>query len=110
MTRLRELAFLNRGVKIILHDERNGAEDNFYFEGGIISFVEYLNRSCSPLHTPIHIEGDKKDVHIEVAIQYNDTFKEKLYSFANNIRTLEGGAHVSAQNHPRADIHQGNSL
>ena len=57
--------------------------------------MEYLNRSCSALHDPIHIEGDKNDVQIEVAIQYNDTFKEKLYSFANNIRTIEGGAHVS---------------
>ncbi|MCP3943006.1 MAG: DNA topoisomerase (ATP-hydrolyzing) subunit B [Desulfobacteraceae bacterium] len=93
--RLRELAFLNKGLRIILEDERSAEKDDFYFEGGIISFVEYLNRSCSPLHDPIHIEGDKKDVQIEVAIQYNDTFKEKLYSFANNIRTLEGGAHVS---------------
>ena len=93
--RLRELAFLNKGLRIILEDERSAEKDDFYFEGGIVSFVEYLNRSCTPLHEPIHIEGDKKDVQIEVAIQYNDTFKEKLFSFANNIRTIEGGAHVS---------------
>ena len=93
--RMRELAFLNKGVRIIIEDERSAEKDDFYYEGGIISFVEYLNRSCTALHDPIHIEGDKKDVQIEVAIQYNDTFKEKLYSFANNIRTIEGGFHVS---------------
>jgi len=93
--RMRELAFLNKGVRIILEDERSAEKDDFFYEGGIVSFVEYLNRSCTAIHEPIHIEGDKKDVQIEVAIQYNDTFKEKLYSFANNIRTIEGGAHVS---------------
>jgi len=93
--RMRELAFLNKGLRIIIEDERSAEKDDFYYEGGIVSFVEYLNRSCTVLHEPIHIEGDKKDVQIEVAIQYNDTFKEKLYSFANNIRTIEGGFHVS---------------
>jgi len=93
--RMRELAFLNKGLRIIIEDERSTEKEDFYYEGGIVSFVEYLNRSCTPLHDPIHIEGEKKDVQIEVAIQYNDTFKEKLYSFANNIRTIEGGAHVS---------------
>ncbi len=93
--RIRELAFLNKGVRIVIEDERSAQKDDFHYEGGIVSFVEYLNRSCSALHDPIHIEGDKNDVQIEVAIQYNDTFKEKLYSFANNIRTIEGGFHVS---------------
>ncbi|WP_300454938.1 DNA topoisomerase (ATP-hydrolyzing) subunit B [Desulfobacula sp.] len=93
--RMRELAFLNKGLRIIIEDERSAEKEEFYYEGGIVSFVEYLNRSCTPLHDPIHIEGDKKDVQIEVSIQYNDTFKEKLYSYANNIRTIEGGAHVS---------------
>ncbi|THB80563.1 MAG: DNA topoisomerase (ATP-hydrolyzing) subunit B [Desulfobacteraceae bacterium] len=93
--RMRELAFLNKGVRIIIEDERSAEKDDFFYEGGIVSFVEYLNRSCTPLHDPIHIEGEKKDVQIEVSIQYNDTFKEKLYSFANNIRTIEGGFHVS---------------
>ena len=93
--RMRELAFLNKGIRIVIEDERSAQKDDFHYEGGIVSFVEYLNRSCTPLHDPIHIEGDKNDVQIEVAIQYNDTFKEKLYSFANNIRTIEGGAHVS---------------
>ena len=93
--RMRELAFLNKGISIIIEDERSAEKENFHYEGGIISFVEYLNRSCTPIHDPIHIEGEKKDVQIEVAIQYNDTFKEKLYSYANNIRTVEGGFHVS---------------
>ncbi len=93
--RMRELAFLNKGLRIIIEDERSAEKQDFYYEGGIISFVEYLNRSVTVLHDPIHIEGDKKDVQIEVAIQYNDTYKEKLYSFANNIRTIEGGFHVS---------------
>ena len=93
--RMRELAFLNKGVRIVIEDERSAEKDDFCYEGGIVSFVEYLNRSTTAMHDPIHIEGDKKDVQIEVAIQYNDTFKEKLYSFANNIRTIEGGFHVS---------------
>ncbi len=93
--RMRELAFLNKGLRIIIEDERSAQKDDFFYEGGLVSFVEYLNRSTTPLHDPIHIEGDKKDVHVEVAIQYNDTFKEKLYSYANNIRTIEGGFHVS---------------
>ncbi len=93
--RMRELAFLNKEVTIIIEDERSAEKEKFHYEGGIISFVEYLNRSCTPLHDAIHIEGEKNDVQIEVAIQYNDTFKEKLYSYANNIRTIEGGFHVS---------------
>ncbi|HKL00793.1 MAG TPA: DNA topoisomerase (ATP-hydrolyzing) subunit B [Desulfotignum sp.] len=93
--RMRELAFLNKGIRIIIEDERSAQKNDFFYEGGIVSFVEYLNRSTTPLHEPIHIEGDKKDVQVEVAIQYNDTFKEKLYSYANNIRTIEGGFHVS---------------
>ena len=93
--RLRELAFLNRGIRIVIEDERTLEKDHFCYQGGLVSFVNYLNRSCTPLHDPIHIEGEKKDVQVELAIQYNDTFKEKLYSYANNIGTMEGGFHVS---------------
>jgi DNA gyrase subunit B len=93
--RMRELAFLNRGVRITIEDERSLEKDDYLYEGGIVSFVRYLNRSCTALHDPIHIIGGKKDVDIEIAIQYNDTFNDKLYSFANNIRTHEGGFHVS---------------
>jgi len=92
--RLRELAFLNKGVKLIIDDERSDKKDEFFYKGGIVSFVEYLNKMNSPLHKPIFVEGIKNDVQIEVAIQYNNTFKEKIFSFANNINTIEGGFHL----------------
>lgn len=92
--RLRELAFLNKGVTIKIEDERSDKKDEFFYEGGLQSFVEYLNRLNNPLHDPIIIEGEKNDVQIEVAIQYNSTYKEKIFSFANNINTVEGGFHL----------------
>ena len=92
--RLRELAFLNKGVKLIIEDERSDQKDEFFYKGGIVSFVEYLNKRHSPLHKPIFIEGIKNKVQIEVSIQYNDTFTEKILSFANNINTVEGGFHL----------------
>lgn len=92
--RLRELAFLNKGLKIIIEDERSDNRNEFCYQGGIESFVEYLNRRQTPLHKPIFIEGVRNEVQIEVAIQYNDTFTEKLFSFANNINTIEGGFHL----------------
>jgi len=94
--RLRELAFLNAGVKITLKDERNGQQEEFHYEGGIVSFVEYLNRSRTPLHSPpIYISGEKENSSVEVALQYNDSYNENVYSFANNIDTYEGGTHLS---------------
>lgn len=92
--RLRELAFLNKGINITLEDERADEKVNFFYEGGLYSFVEYLNRAHTVLHKPIYIKGEKNDVQIEVAIQYNDSFSEKIYSFANNINTVEGGFHL----------------
>jgi len=92
--RLRELAFLNKKVRLTIEDERSDNKDQFYYKGGLVSFVEYLNKINMPLHKPIFIEGIKNDVQIEVAIQYNDTFKEKIFSFANNINTVEGGFHL----------------
>ncbi len=92
--RLRELAFLNKGLKIILEDERSKRINEFLYEGGLISFVQYLNKRHAALHEPIFVEGVKNDVQIEVAIQYNDTYKEKMISFANNINTAEGGFHL----------------
>ncbi|ACN13125.1 GyrB [Desulforapulum autotrophicum HRM2] len=93
--RMRELAFLNKGIRIIIEDELSAEKDDFHYEGGLLSFVEYLNRNFTAMHEPIHIEGEKSDVSVDVAIQYNDTFKEKIYSFANNINTIEGGTHLS---------------
>ncbi len=92
--RLRELAFLNKGLRITIEDERSDNKNEFFYEGGISSFVEYLNKLHTPLHKPVFVEGVKNDVHIEVALQYNDTFKEKIFSFANNINTVEGGFHL----------------
>ncbi len=94
LRRLRELAFLNAGVRIDIEDERSDKKDRFFYKGGIVAFVEYLNRRHTALHKPIFIEGVRNDVTIEVAIQYNDTFNEKLFSFANNINTIEGGFHL----------------
>jgi DNA gyrase subunit B len=92
--RLRELAYLNRGVKIVLDDERSDTKDEYMYKGGIKQFVEYLNRRHQSLHKPIYMEGAKNDVQMEVAIQYNNTYSEKIFSFANNINTTEGGFHL----------------
>ncbi|RME40809.1 MAG: DNA gyrase subunit B, partial [Deltaproteobacteria bacterium] len=94
--RLRELAFLNAGVKIRILDERSDKEHEFQYEGGIRSFVEYLNRAKNPLHPkPIYIHGVRDKCDIEIAIQYNDGYDEKIFSFTNNINTHEGGTHLS---------------
>ncbi len=94
--RLRELAFLNAGVKIKITDDRSEKSNEFIYEGGIRSFVEYLNRAKSPLHPqPIYFHGEKGGAEIEIAIQYNDGYDEKIFTFANNINTHEGGTHLS---------------
>ncbi|RAP74279.1 DNA topoisomerase (ATP-hydrolyzing) subunit B [Paenibacillus montanisoli] len=95
-SRIRELAFLNKGIEISLLDERTGASNTYKYDGGIIEFVKYLNRSREALHEePIYVEGDKDNIHVEVALQYNDSYTENIYSFANNINTHEGGTHES---------------
>lgn len=94
--RIRELAFLNKGIEINITDERTGMADTFKYEGGIMEFVQYLNRTRVPLHEqPIYVEGVKDHIHVEVALQYNDGYTENIYSFANNINTHEGGTHES---------------
>jgi len=105
-TRLRELAFLNKGIRIVLRDERieenerdtegniKSQEKEYYYEGGIISFVEFLNKSKKIIHAPIYIAKGKDKVEIEVAIQYSDSYNESVYSFVNNINTVEGGTHL----------------
>lgn len=94
--RLRELAFLNKGIKINLKDERDNTEKTFQYDGGIISFVKYLNKNREVLHDePIYFEAKKDDIDVEIALQYNDGYTESIFSFANNINTLEGGSHTS---------------
>lgn len=93
--RLRELAFLNKRLRIVLDDERTDKKKEYYYKGGVVSFVEYLNKGRTPCNRkPIYMEAEKQDVSMEVAIQYNDTYAEKIFSFANNINTHEGGSHV----------------
>jgi DNA gyrase subunit B len=94
--RLRELAFLNRNVRIEIHDEATGQEAVFQYEGGIKAFVEHLNKSKDTIHDDvIYIDQQDEDNEIEVAVQYNDSFVESVFSFANNISTHEGGTHLS---------------
>ncbi|WHY89166.1 DNA topoisomerase (ATP-hydrolyzing) subunit B [Neobacillus novalis] len=94
-TRLRELAFLNRGIKITIEDKRvENKQNEYYYEGGIKSYVEHLNRTKEVIHDePIYIEGERDGISVEVAIQYNEGYTDSIYSFANNIHTYEGGTH-----------------
>jgi len=94
--RFRELAFLNRGIRLNFKDERSGKAQEFYYEGGIKSFVEHLNKTKQPLYKdPLYFSETRDGISIEVAIQYNDSYAESVYSFANNINTHEGGTHLS---------------
>ncbi|HEX6531856.1 MAG TPA: DNA topoisomerase (ATP-hydrolyzing) subunit B [Nitrospira sp.] len=94
--RLRELAFLNKGLSITLKDERKepAKEQVFLYKGGIVSFVEHLNEAKTPLHKPIYVKVERPEMVLEVALQYNDSYAENLFSFANNINTKEGGTHL----------------
>ena len=93
--RFREMAFVTRGVKIRLVDERTDKEMNFYFEGGISSFVRYMNRNRSGLHKVVYVEKTIEDISVEAAIQYTDSFTESVYAFANTINTIDGGTHLT---------------
>ena len=93
--RLRELSFLNAGLKISIVDERSGKSHDFQYKGGIVSFVQHLNRNKNALHNkPIYVEGEKDGVQAEVALQYNDSYQETVFAFANNINTHDGGTHL----------------
>ncbi len=96
VSRLRELAFLNKGLEIVFTDDRKDKEVTFKFKGGIISFVEHLNQNKNALHKKVvYFVNEKDSVSVEGAIQYNDGYKETIFSFANNINTVEGGTHLS---------------
>jgi len=95
-SRLKEMAFLNKNIKVILKDENTGAIDEFHYEGGIVSYVDYLNRNRTIVNQePIMLVGEKDDVQVEVCFQYFDGYSERLFSFVNNINTKEGGSHVA---------------
>ena len=94
--RLRELAFLNKGVKIEIHDERSEKEHEFKYDGGIVSFVKFLNENKNTLHrSPVYFERQRDDIRVEVALQYNDGYQDNIFSFVNSISTHEGGTHLS---------------
>jgi DNA gyrase subunit B len=94
--RLRELAFLNRGIVITLKDERTNKEDTFKFNGGIEEFIKHINRAKEPLHPKvIYLDKEKDGIQAEVALQYNEGYNDSIYSYANNINTIEGGTHLS---------------
>lgn len=92
-SRIRELAFLNKGIRLTLSDERMNRRETFHYEGGIAEFVLYLNKNRNVLHSPIYMHDQKDGIDVEIAIQYHDEFSPNLYSFANNIHTHEGGTH-----------------
>lgn len=95
-SRIRELAFLNKGIEINLIDDRSNKSNTYLYEGGIVSFVEYLNSNREPINeVPIYIEGNRDNIQVEIALQYNDGYTENIYSYANNIHTHEGGTHES---------------
>ena len=92
--RIRQLAFLNKGIRIILSDERTGQSDSYYYVGGLKEYVEFLNKGKNPVHPSIvYSDGDEAGIEVEVAAQYNDGYMPNIYSFCNNINTQEGGTH-----------------
>src|SRR3989344_1445740 len=93
--RLRELAFLNPGLEITLSDERTGKSERFHASGGIVEFVRYLNHGQKPLHDPIVLRKEKDDMQMEAALQYAEAYHERIFAFANNINTHEGGTHLT---------------
>ena len=94
--RLRELSFLNAGVQITLEDVRTNKKSEYSYKGGIASFIDFLNESKKPLHKKIiHVQGNREDVDIDIALQYNDGYTETVFSYVNNINTREGGTHLS---------------
>jgi len=93
--RFREMAFLTRGLRLRLQDEREDRDVTFYFQGGVSSFVRYLNRSRAVVHEPIYVEKEVNGTMVEAVVQYNTGYSEMVYSFANNVNTVDGGTHLT---------------
>ncbi|HFE64429.1 MAG TPA: DNA topoisomerase (ATP-hydrolyzing) subunit B [Caldithrix sp.] len=93
--RMRELAFLNKGLRIILKDNRDGNSEEFHYKGGIAEFVKYLDQHRTALHKPILINGEREGVEVDIAFQYNDSFNDNIFTYCNNVNTIEGGTHLS---------------
>jgi DNA gyrase subunit B len=95
LQRIRELAFLNPQVRFVFEDERAGIKEVFHYKGGLVEFIRYLEQNRNPLHKhPIYIHGNREDVDVEIALQYDDSYTENIYSYVNNIPTVEGGTHL----------------
>ena len=93
--RMRDLAFLNKGIKITIIDERDDKRKEFQYDGGIVSFIEHINKNKIPLHKTIYFQKNKSQVDVEIALQYNDGYNENIFSYVNNINTIEGGTHLA---------------
>ena len=93
--RMRELAFLNKSLRIILKDMHDGNEEEFFYKGGIIEFIEYLDQTRTAIHKPIYVSGEREGVEVEIALEYNDSFSDNIFTYCNNVNTIEGGTHLS---------------
>jgi DNA gyrase subunit B len=92
--RLRELAFLNKGLRISLKDARDGNQEEFYYKGGLIEFIKYIDQSRTALHKSIYISGEREGVEVEIAFEYNDSYSDNIFTYCNNVNTIEGGTHL----------------
>jgi len=92
--RMRELAYLNKDVTMILKDEAENREESYRFKGGLVDFVKYLDEQRTALHKPVYIEGEKENTPVEIAFEYSDSYSENIHSYVNNINTIEGGTHL----------------
>lgn len=92
--RLRELAFLNKGLRLIITDERDDNSEEFHFKGGLVEFIKYLDQSRTSLHKPINIVGEREGINVEIAFEYNDSFSDNIFTYCNNVNTIEGGTHL----------------
>jgi len=92
--RLRELAFLNKGLRITLKDIRDGNQEEFYYKGGLIEFIKYIDQTRTGLHKPIYISGEREGVEVEIALEYNDSYSDNIFTYCNNVNTIEGGTHL----------------